>query len=195
MLRNFFKVSIRNLVRNKTYSLINILGLSIGMACSIIIFLFILDELSYDRYNENADRIIRIGMDANMQGSQIKAFITGASVGITFVNEVPEVIKSTRVIRAQIDQDEAIVKYKDKKFIEEDLFYVDSTFFDIFTIEFVEGNRKGVLTTPNTIVVTESIAKKYFGNENAIGKSLNILGDEYLIQAIIKIKMATLPKI
>jgi len=156
------------------------------MACSIIIFLFILDELSYDRYNENADQIIRIGIDANMQGSQIKTYTTGAPVGRTFVNEVPEVIKSTRVVRAQIDHDEAIVKYEDKKFIEEDLFYVDSTFFDIFTIEFVEGNQKNILTTPNTIVVTESIAKKYFGNENPVGKALNILGDEYLIQAIIK---------
>ena len=180
MLRNFFKVSIRNLIRNKTYSFINILGLSIGMACSIIIFLFVFDELSYDKFNEKADQIYRIGIDAEMQGSRLQAFVTGAPVGRTFVNEIPEVINSTRIIRAQINEDEAVVEYGEKKFVEENLFYVDSSFFDIFTVEFVKGEKNRVLNAPNQIVITESIAKKYFGDQDPIGKSLTIQGDEYL---------------
>lgn len=186
MLRNFLKVSIRNLVRNKTYSLINILGLSIGMACSIIIFLFVFDELSYDKFNEKADQIYRIGIDVKMQGTRMKGYITGAPVGRTFVNEIPEVKNSTRIIKAQIHEDEAVVKYGEKKFVEENLFYVDSSFFDIFTIEFVEGKKSHVLNAPNQIVITESIAKKYFGDQDPLGKSLTIQGDEYLIQSVIK---------
>jgi len=186
MLRNFFKVSIRNLVRNKTYSFINILGLSIGMACSIIIFLFVFDELSYDKYHENADEIYRVGIDAEMQGTRLKAFFTGAPVGRTFVNEIPEVLKSTRVVKVQINADEAVVRYGEKKFVEENLFFVDSTFFDIFDVEFIKGKSERVLNAPNQIVVTESIAKKYFGDQNPVGKSLTILDDEYLITAVIK---------
>ena len=186
MLRNFFKVSIRNLIRNKTYSFINILGLSIGMACSIIIFLFIFDELSYDKYHENADQIYRVGIDAKMQGTELKAFFTGAPVGITFVNEIPEVINSARVVKFQINEDEAVVRYGDKKFVEENLFFVDSTFFKFFDAEFIEGEAGHVLNAPNQIVVTESIAKKYFGDEDPVGKSLTILDNEYIITALIK---------
>jgi putative ABC transport system permease protein len=186
MFRNFLKVSIRNLVRNKTYSIINILGLSIGMACSIIIFLFILDELSYDRYHDNANSIYRVGIDANMQGSQMNGFVTGSPLGRTFVNEVPEVIKSTRIVRMQFDDSETVVSYGDIKFVEERLLFVDSTYFDMFNVEFISGDSRKVLNSPNMIVITESIGVKYFKNENPVGKSLNIQGSEYLIQGIIK---------
>ncbi len=186
MLRNFFKVSIRNLTRNKTYSIINILGLSIGMACSIIIFLFIFDELSYDKFNKKADQIYRVGIDAEMQGSRMKGFITGAPVGRTFVTEIPEVKNSTRIIKDPMGQDEAVVKYGDKKFVEENIFFVDSSFFNIFDVEFVEGYPKSILNNPNQVVITESIAKKYFNDQNPVGKLLNILGKEYLIQAVVK---------
>jgi putative ABC transport system permease protein len=186
MLRNFLKISIRNLVRNKTYSIINILGLSIGMACSIIIFLFIVDEVSYDRYHDNANNIYRVGIDASMQGNQMNAFITGSPLGRTFVSEVPEVIKSARIVRMQFDDAETVVSYGDIKFVEERLLFVDSTYFDMFNVEFISGDSRKVLNSPNMIVVTESIAVKYFKNENPVGKSLNIQGSEYLIQGIIK---------
>jgi len=186
MLRNFLKVSIRNLVRNKTYSLINILGLSIGMACSIIIFLFILDELSYDRYHDNANNIYRVGIDASMQGNQMQGYVTGSPLGRTFVSEVPEVIKSTRIVRMQFNDSETVVSYGDIKFVEERLFFVDSTYFDMFNVEFISGDSRKVLNSPNMIVITESVGVKYFKNENPVGKSLNIQGCEYLIQGIIK---------
>ncbi|MFP4023029.1 MAG: ABC transporter permease [Thiohalospira sp.] len=186
MFKNFLKVSIRNLVRNKTYSFINILGLAIGMVCSIIIFLFIFDELSYDRYHEKSDQIYRVGIDAMMQGRKLKAFTTGAPVGRTFVNEMPEVLLSTRIIKSQINVDEAVVRYEEKKFIEENIFYVDSTFFDMFHVELIDGESGNLLTAPNQIVITESVAKRYFDDQEPIGKSLTIQGDEYLIQAVSK---------
>ena len=186
MLRNFLKVSIRNLIRNKTYSFINILCLSIGMACSIIIFLFIFDELSYDKYHKNADEIYRVGIDAELQGSRIKAYVTGAPVGKTFVNEVPEVLNSTRIIRVQIDVDEAVVKFGEKKFIEENLFFVDSSFFNIFDVEIVNGDQDHLLNAPNQIVISQSIAEKYFSDKDPVGKSLTILDNEYLVKAVFK---------
>ncbi len=182
MLRNFFKVSIRNLIRNKTYSLINILGLSIGMACSILIFLFIMDELSYDRYHEKSDQIYRVGVDAMLQGNEMKAFVTGAPVGRTFVNEIPEFINSARVVRFE----DVTIKTGDKKFTENNAFFVDSTFFDMFTVEFISGNSDKVLNMPHTILLTESTAKKYLGSDDVVGKSMNIENEEYLIQGIIK---------
>lgn len=186
MLQNFLKVSIRNLIRNKTYSIINILGLSIGLAYSILIFLYIFDELSYDKHNEKYRNIYRIGIDASMNGTQLKAYLTGAPVGRTFVNEIPGVLNSTRVVKMQISESEGFVKNGEKKFNEKGLFYVDSSFFEIFTVDFVRGNPGKVLTSPNTIVITESIAKKYFGESDPMGKSLNIQNSEYIIQGLIK---------
>lgn len=186
MFGNFFKVSIRNLVRNKTYSLINILGLSIGMACSIVIFLFIFDELSYDKYHENADSIYRLGIDAQMQGNRLQGYVTGAPVGSTFVNEIPEIINSTRVITLSFGNSGALVEKGDKKLVEEKLFFVDSSFFDIFTIEFKGSAPLNVLNSPYTLVLTESAANKYFNNENPVGKSLTIQNQEYMVQGVIK---------
>ena len=186
MLLNFLKVSIRNIIRNKTYSIINMLGLSIGMACSILIFLFIFDELGYDKFHTNAHRIYRVGIDATMQGNNIKGYITGAPVGRTFVNEIPEVLQSIRVVKIQFNNSSDVVKYKERKFIEEGLFFVDSSYFEIFTVDFIKGDPKKALNTPYTIVLTESTAKKYFLDEDPIGKSINIQNNEYLVQGIIK---------
>ncbi|HAF29679.1 MAG TPA: hypothetical protein DCG75_11595 [Bacteroidales bacterium] len=182
MIRNFFKVSIRNLIRNKTYSVINLLGLSIGMACSILIFLFIIDELSYDKHHEKADQIYRIGIDAVLQGNNMKAYVTGAPVGKTFVDEIPEFINSTRVVKFE----DATIKLNDKKFTENKAFFVDSTFFEMFSIDFLSSKPNSVLNTPFNILLTESAANKYFGSTDIVGRALNIENEEYLIQGIIK---------
>lgn len=186
MLRNFFKVSIRNLVRNKAYSIINIMGLSIGMACSILIFLFIFDELSFDRYHEKAESIYRVGINAHMNGTETNGYVTGAPVGRTFVNEIPEVMNSTRIVRMQYGVSESVIEYNNEKYIEESLFFVDSSYFNIFDIEFVKGDPLTVLNSPNKVVITETTAGKYFKNEDPVGKVLNIHGDEYIVEALIK---------
>lgn len=186
MFKNFLKVSIRNLIRNKTYSIINILGLSIGMACSILITLFIWDELSYDQYHKNADNIYRVGIEGNFGGNEIKAYVTGSPTGPAYVDEIPEVISNVRVIKTMFTSSEMLVKYEDKKFIEENMFYVDSTFFEIFDANFIRGNPNECLNIPNQIVITESISNKYFGSVEAIGKSLEILGDEFIIAGVVE---------
>ncbi len=186
MFRNFLKVSIRNIIRNKTYSIINILGLSIGMACSILIALFILDELSYDRYHKNADNIFRVGIEGNFGGNEIKAYVTGSPVGPTYVDGIPEVISSVRVIKTTFTSSEMLVKFGDRKFIEENMLYADSTFFEIFDANFIRGNPDECLILPNQIVITESISYKYFGNLEAIGKSLEISGEEYIIAGVVE---------
>lgn len=186
MLSNFFKVSIRNLVRNKLYSLINILGLSIGLACSILIFLYVLDEISYDKFHSKSEQIYRLGIDVKMQGTELKAYVTGASVGRTMVSELPEVLNSTRVALSQLSDSESIIEIDNKKFIEEGIYYVDSTFFEIFDINVLYGKADKYLTTPYTIILTESTANKYFGSTDVVGRSLNMQNQEYIIQAVIE---------
>ena len=186
MLRNFLKISVRNLIRNKTYSVINILGLSIGMACSILIFLFIFDELSYDKYHENSDDIYRVGINANFGGNDITAYISGMPLGDAFVNEIPEVTSSVRVVKMSFESNESVINHDNKTFMERNLFYTDSTFITIFDVEFIEGDPNRCLHLPYQIVITESVSKKYFGKENPVGKSLNISGEEYLISGLIK---------
>jgi putative ABC transport system permease protein len=162
------------------------MGLSIGMACSILIFLFIFDELSYDRYHENSDNIYRVGINANFGGGDIQAYISGMPLGEAFVNEIPEVTSSVRVVKMSFESNESVIKHENKTFMERNLFYTDSTFITIFDVEFIEGDPNRCLHLPYQIIITESISKKYFGKENPVGKSLNISGQEYLISGLIK---------
>ncbi|HKL09131.1 MAG TPA: ABC transporter permease [Bacteroidales bacterium] len=186
MFKNFLKVSIRNLVRNKTYSFINILGLSIGMVCSILITLFIVDELSYDRYHENAENIYRVGLSGSFGGNELKAYVTGSPAGQTFVEQIPEVLKSSRVVKASFASAEMVVNIDERQYLEENVFYVDSTFFDIFDVDFINGNPQGALSSPYKVILSESTARKYFGNTNVVGKSIQLFGDEYLITGIVE---------
>src|SRR6056297_3949400 len=186
MFKNFLKVSIRNLVRNKTYSFINILGLSIGMVCSILITLFIVDELSYDRYHENADNIYRVGLSGSFGGNELKAYVTGSPAGQTFVEQIPEVLISTRVVKASFTSTEMVVKIDERQYLEKNVFYVDSTFFDIFDVDFIYGNSQGALSSPYEVILSESTARKYFGNTDVVGKLIQLYGYEYLITGIVE---------
>ena len=178
MFKNYFKVAIRNFLRYKTFSLINIFGLAIGIACSILISLFVLDELSYDRYHENAKNIYRIAVDGFINGREIKVPITGQPVGVTFVREFPEIIKSTRITNASLSSPDNTISYDNEHFSESGVFYADSSVFDIFSIPLKDGDPKTVLTKPYTVVITETIARKYFGEENPIGKILTFNNSE-----------------
>ena len=186
MIRNFFLISIRNIFRNKSFSLINIFGLAIGLVCSILIALFVFNELSYDRYHKNAKNIYRVGIDASLNGSIFKAYVTGAPVGNTFREEIPEVLSSTRVIKWSFDEDKTIIKVDSNIFVEENLFYVDSTFTAIFDVDFIAGNPKEALNKPGQIIITETSSNIYFGDENPIGKSLKISGNDFTISGVVK---------
>jgi len=186
MLRNFFKVSIRNLIRHKSYSLINIIGLSIGMACSIIIALFVFDELSYDKYHENYENIYRIGLNGSFNGQEMRAYRSGSPDGPILAGEIPEIKKFTRVITSNYNDEDVVVTYKNEKFLQKKVFLADSTYFDIFTCDFIKGDPKTALTNPYSVVLTKSASNKIFKNVDPVGKSISFQNEEYTVTALIE---------
>jgi len=169
MIRNYLRVALRNLAKYRALSAINIFGLSIGLACCILIFLFDQYELSYDRFYAQADRIYRATLRGVINNAILNGANTPAPMAAALVREMPEVENATRVINLGFP----VIRYKDKVFSEERFFWSDSNFFQIFDLPFVEGNPRTALTQPNSVVISESMAKKYFGDEEPIGKILN----------------------
>ena len=168
MIKNYFKIAWRNFVKNKAFSFINILGLSIGIAVCLIILLFVQNELSYDKYNEKAAQIVRVTFGGKMSGETMKEPGVMAPVAQTLQSNFPEVLQATRLQSNMSSK----ISYKEKTFKEDNIAAVDSNFFQVFTISFVKGDFKTALAEPNTVVITEEAAQKYFGNEDALGKSL-----------------------
>ncbi|HUS00427.1 MAG TPA: ABC transporter permease [Chitinophagaceae bacterium] len=166
MNKNYFKIAFRNLLRNKGISAINILGLSIGIATCLIIMLFVNSELSYDRYNKNADRIVRVSFRGNVQGEKMNESTVMPPVAHTLKAEFPEVEEATRIR----DYGKPKLVYGDKVFRDDAFAFVDSNFLRVFTLPLIEGDLKTALIEPNTIVITKALAKKYFGREDPMGK-------------------------
>jgi len=171
MFKNYLKSSIRNLVKRKTYSLINVLGLSAGVASFLIIYLFITDELSYDRYHEKTDRIYRLVNVYDFEGVGENSASAPFPVAFTLKQEYPEMIENVvRVFNFQAPR--SFVEYEEHKFNERNFFFVDSTFFNIFYYNFILGNPETALDEMNSVVMTESAAARYFGTEDPMGKSI-----------------------
>ncbi|MBU0711903.1 ABC transporter permease [bacterium] len=169
MIKNYLKVALRNISRHKVYSFINILGLAIGLTACILILLYLQYELSYDRWNDKADRIYRIALHGILGENEFNGSVACAPLAKTLIAEFPEV-ESTARIRTY---GYPVLRYNEKVFSEELFYHVDSTFFDVFTIEFLMGDPKTCLSEPNTVVLTELMMKKYFGDEDPIGKIIN----------------------
>jgi putative ABC transport system permease protein len=168
MFRNFLIISLRNLARNKTYALINIAGLAIGMACCLMIMLWVQNEFSYDRFHEKADQIYRLCIDGKVSGRVVQAPISNSPAGPAMVNDFPEVINAVRT-----DNIPTIpVKYQNKVFFEENAIFADNSIFDVFTFPLISRSEESPLDRPYTIVVTENTAKRYFGDENPLGKTM-----------------------
>ena len=168
MFKNYMKIMFRNFIRQKTYSVINVTGLAAGMACSILIFAFVFYELSYDKYHANADRIYRVCMQLKLKGKGNPVPCTGPPLGPVLVREYPEVIDAVRFLPAE----KISVRYNDVKFYETKAFYADNSVFDIFSFKMIEGDPENALEASNTIVLTESAAKRYFGSNDPLGKVL-----------------------
>ncbi len=169
MFKNYLKIALRNLRKNKGYSFINIIGLAVGITCCIIIILFVNNELSYDKFNKNADQIYRITVKGMISSHEINMAVSPSPMGATLKNDLPEVVSYTRLRSFGFP----VLRYKNKAFSEERFFVADSTFFNVFTLQLIKGDPNKVLTKPNSLVITEAMAKKYFGNDDPIGKILN----------------------
>ncbi len=183
MLKNYIKIALRNFLKHKGFSFINIFGLAIGVACCVLIVLFVLDEVSYDRYHEKADKIYRVGIRGFVNNNLFHGVVTCAPMAQTLVDEFPEVTAATRLQNPGFP----VFRYKDKVFSEERVFWVDQAFFDVFTVPFIKGNPQTALAKPNTIVVTRSMALKYFGDEDPIGKNLNAdKRRDYLVTGVVE---------
>ena len=176
MLKNYILIAIRNFRKHWFFSLINVLGLSVGLACSILILLYVFHELSYDRFYPTSDRVVRIGLDGKIGEQELMVTSTPAPMAPTLRAEFPEVESAVRLWEAGIP----VVRYQDKVFSEEDWICADSTFFEVFPVRFILGEPDQALNKPNSLVLTESTARRYFGDENPMGKTVTMDQDEQL---------------
>lgn len=177
MLKNYLKIAWRNIRKQKFYSFINILGLTIGMTCCFLIFMYVRFELSYDSFHKNKDRIYRVVTDVKTPTELIEADITSAPMGPNIKADFPEVVSSVRV-----NLSNTIVTIGDSKYQEDKLAIADSSFFDVFSFPLTRGNIKEVLAEPFTAVLSESKAKKYFGSADPLGKTFQIDGKQATIK-------------
>jgi putative ABC transport system permease protein len=170
MFKNYFKIALRNLFKYKYYSSINILGLTVGITCCLLIMLYIKHELSYDRYHEKADQTYRVVFAGSFGGSDMNFASIAAVTSEALLNDFPEVENVTRICKAETQRTR--VRYQDKTFVETKLAYTDASLFEVFTFPLLAGNVQSALSEPNSLVISENTAKKYFGNEDPIGKTL-----------------------
>jgi putative ABC transport system permease protein len=180
MFKNFLLVAYRNMIRDKFYSLINITGLTVGILGCLLIALFVSDELQYDQFHENKDRIVRMVMDFK-QGENLNHWpVTGTKPGPLFSRTFPEVQSYVRMFLGS-----RVIGYHEKIFAENRVLYADSTLFRIFTFPLIAGDPNTALNSPENIVITRSMAEKYFGTEDPLGKSLRLDGEkDYIITGI-----------
>jgi putative ABC transport system permease protein len=170
MLNNLIKYSLRSFKRQRAYIIINILGLSIGIVCSLLIALFVINEASYDRFNTKKDRIFRLILNFKIGGQEITAASSSAVIGPTMLKEFPEIEDFLRMK----GRGPTIVEYNNQAFTEEHLVEADSSFFNFFSIPVLKGDPRNLLNAPRKLVLAESTAKRLFGDENPIDKILKI---------------------
>jgi ABC-type antimicrobial peptide transport system permease subunit len=181
MIRNYLKIALRNIKRHATYSILNIIGLAIGMASTILILLWVQDEWSYDRYFKNADDLYRVIENQNLSGGGSSMIVpTPGALAAALKEEYPEIIRSSRCCP------NPLTLKKGDEFIEETVESVDKDFLKMFDIEFVRGDINTALNDPHNIVITEETAKKYFGNEDVIGKTLASRGYVVTVTGVVK---------
>ncbi|OQP65609.1 ABC transporter permease [Niastella populi] len=183
MIKNYLKIAFRNLWKRKGFSVINIIGLAIGLATCLLIMLFVLDELSYDRFNKKADRIYRVDGDIKFGGNHFILAVAPDPMGPTLKKDFPQVEQYVRFR----SNGGFLVKKGNENVQENNVVYADSTLFDVFTLPMVDGNAATALQQPNTVVITETVARKYFNTPNAAGKTFIINNrHNYTVTGVIK---------
>ncbi|WP_080054696.1 ABC transporter permease [Spirosoma aerolatum] len=175
MLRNYLKIALRNLAKHKVNTAINMAGLAIGMACCLLIVLYVTDELSYDRHWSNGDRIYRMALERIYPGRSTRYAIIPPSYAQSVKKEIPEIEQTTRVFTFGNNQQPTLIKLDGRTLEEKGFLAVDSTFFQVFQIPLLRGQVDKALSRPNTVVLTESTARRLFGTANPIGKMFEVI--------------------
>jgi putative ABC transport system permease protein len=181
MIQNYLKIAWRNLLKHKSFSLINILGLAIGIAACMIIFLYVHDELTFDLYNVKADRIARVTTRMHTPESDLVIATSPVMLAGTLKRDYPEVESTARLLNAS-----AKVKSKGEMYSEESFYKTEQNVFSVFSFDFLEGSSMDALQNPGSIVITETIAKKYFGKETAQGKTMTCNGEDLRVTGVVK---------
>jgi putative ABC transport system permease protein len=183
MLKNYFKISLRNLLKHRISSIINITGLSIGMACCMLILFYVQHERGYDKFHNNIDVIYRVVYEYNNKDKNIHKFddATHMPIAPMLLHDFPEIQNAVRILEYP-----SKMEYKDKQFIENDISYCDPNIFSIFTFQVLAGNPLTALSDPSSVVISREIADKYFGVEDPIGKTIKIEENDFKITGIVK---------
>ncbi|MDB5130287.1 MAG: macrolide transporter [Mucilaginibacter sp.] len=179
MIKNYFKIAWRNLKKNRLYAFINITGLTVGIVSCLLIGIYIKHEISYNRFNENADRIVRVTMDYGHAEAPWKTAVTGTKVGPQFKRTFPGIADFVR-----LEKRSDIISYNNRVFKESNILYADPSFLKMFSFKLLKGDRITVLDDPDKIIITQSIAKKYFDNDDPIGKTLKFSDKSYMVAGI-----------
>jgi putative ABC transport system permease protein len=183
MLKIYLKIAWRNLAKNKLYSLVNIGGLTIGIASCILIGLYVSNELSYDRFNKNASRLVRVTTEYTVNGAKHQIGTTASMEGPRLSSAFPQIESYVRIR----NRDPYVVRYGEKTFVEPGFYFADSTFFKMFSFPLIEGDVETALDAPGKIVISESVERKYFGNATALGKLLLVGGTKsYMVSGVAK---------
>jgi putative ABC transport system permease protein len=186
MVKNYLKLALRIIRRQKAYSFINILGLSVGIACCLIILLFVRDELSFEKFHTNANRIYRTIIDEFVDGKWEHNVGSPDLLGPALIEEYPEITSCVRLFNPNWIEKWA-VSVENKYFYEDNLFFADPTIFEVFTFPLLKGNPETALREPNSMVISETMARKYFGDEDPMGKTLTI-------QDVVEVKVTGIAK-
>ena len=183
MIKNYFKLAFRRLIRNKTFTIINIVGLATGLACSFLILLHVYTELSYDDHFQDANDIHRLAVKASMSGNSFEAAVTGGPLANILKSEIPEIINYTRLREGGM----TLLSSNDKSFYEENILYADSSFFELFSFDVLQGDPQTALMHPNSIVLTEKIASKFFGDTDPLGQQIKWNNEKnFTVTAVVK---------
>ena len=187
MFLNYWKIALRHIMGNKLYSILNILGYAIGIAAFLVILMYVNDELSYDQFHDKGERIFRMNRYTETPDGIKKAANTAAAPGPTLVQEFPQVESTVRFMFPYPNN--VLMKYGEEKFYEPGMLWADSTVFDVFSFPLLKGNPRKVLTEPFTLVISESMAEKYFGDNDPLGEVITISGwstNDYKITGVMK---------
>jgi putative ABC transport system permease protein len=182
MFKNLVKTAVRHILKHPGYSFLNVLGLTLGITSALFLLIYVADEVSYDRYHEKADRIYRVSSKITETDDQFTWIVAQIPFGPQVANDYPEVEAYVRFINMQ----RGLYKYEDKEFVEEDFFYADSALFDIFTYKVIRGDARSALLEPNKIVLTETVAARYFGDSDPVGKTLTEGTSTYEVTGVIE---------